>query len=425
MSKFIIKGGNSLSGDVDLRGNKNAALPIISATVMVDGKVTLRNVPNISDVKVLLRILKSLGSKIRYADKGKTLTIDNTGIDSVAMDKDLVGKFRGSVLLMGPMLARFKKITTWLPGGCNLGQRQIDSHIIGFQNMGAKVIMNDWIELDGANMKGKFMWLDEASVTGTENLIMAAVLTKGETVIYNAASEPHVQDLCNFLNEVGADIKGIGSNRLVINGVEALHGGEWEIIADHMEIGTFISIAMMTDGEIRIKNALKEYMNRTLFDFEKLGLKYKWDNEDLIVLKQGKYVVKNLLGGGMNKIDCNIWPAFPADLLQFMVVNATKTSGQILIHDKMYEGRLFFYDQLRQMGANIIMCDPHRLIVTGHTPLKGTKLIAPDIRAGMSLVVAGLSARGVSEIDNIEVVDRGYEDLENRLSALGADISRE
>lgn len=424
MAKFVIEGDIPLKGEVEVGGNKNAALPIICATILTDKKITLKNVPKITDVKVLLRIMKSMGTKIKYEDKGRTLIIDNSNLSPIQLDKNLVGKFRGSILLVGPMLARFKKVETWMPGGCKIGQRPIDSNITGFEQLGAKVVIDEWIKLEGHNMKGDFIWLDDATVTGTENLIMCAALTNGVTTIYDAASEPHVQDLCNFLNSIGAKITGIGSNLLVIEGVNELNSGEWEIISDHMEIVHFISAAMMTEGEILIKSALKPHLYKILQDFVKLGLSCSWKGEDLYVNGKINLKKKMTMTGRINEIYCYVWPQFPADVLQYMVVNATKPEGSIIIHDKMYENRLFFFDQLNQMGANIVMCDPHRLLITGPTKLKGTNLVALDIRGGAALVIAALGARGKSVIDHIELIDRGYEDFELKLNSLGANIIR-
>lgn len=425
MSKFIIEGAKPLNGEINISGNKNAALPIICATLLSEEKITLKNVPKISDITVLLRIMKSLGSKVRYEDKGSTLTIDNSALSYKTLDKDLVGKFRGSILLMGPLLAKFGKIQTWMPGGCKLGQRPIDTHLLNFQKLGAVIEMDEWIEIDGANLKGSFIWQDEASVTGTENIIMASVFAKGTTTIYNSASEPHVQDLCNFLNSIGAKIAGVGSNKLTIEGVSKLNGGEWTIIKDHMEIGGFVALGMMTEGEIIIKDALPEHMYKILFEYSKLGVKTKWNGNDLIVPDQKNYKIKNMIGDQMNKIESLIWPGFPTDILQIMLVAATRADGEILIHEKLFEERLFFYDQLRRMGAKVIMCDPHRVVVTGPVKLKGSKLNATDLRAGMALMIAALSARGVSELSNAEEIDRGYENIEQRLKNLGAVISRE
>lgn len=425
MSKFIIEGDQPLNGEIKIAGNKNAALPIICATLLTDEKVVLKNVPRISDITVLLRILKSLGSKIKYEDKGAVLKIDNSNLNYKSLDKDLVGKFRGSVLLMGPLLAKFGRIQTWMPGGCKLGQRPIDTHLLNFQKLGAKINMDEWIEIDGKDLKGSFIWQDEASVTGTENIIMASIFAKGTTTIYNAACEPHIQDLCNFLNHLGAKISGVGSNKLIIEGVDKLTGGEWSIISDHMEIGGFVALGMVTEGELVIKDAMPEHMHKILYDFSKLGVKTRWSGNDLIVPDQKNYKIKNMIGDQMNKIESLVWPGFPTDILQIMIVAATQAEGEILIHEKLFEERLFFVDQLKRMGAKIIMCDPHRLVVSGATKLKGGKLNATDLRAGMALMIAALSARGISELGNAEEVDRGYENIEQRLRDLGAVIRRE
>ncbi len=426
MSSYKIIGGVPLRGTVSPRGNKNAALPIIAATILTDEPVTLTNVPDILDVRVQIKILKKLGAIVKYNRKEHTLKVHAKKLMKTKLDKEEVLKIRGAVLFLGPVLARAGKITLYSPGGCSLGKRPIDSYLNAIEKLGAKVVYEkNAFKVTANKLKGRRIWQIEKAVTGTENLIMASVLAKGRTEIINAASEPHVQDLCNILNKMGAKISGIGSDRLIIDGVEKLYGTEHRISNDFMEIGTFITAAAVTKGEIRIENAMKDHLDMILAQFHKFGVKTKWDAETLIVQgDKSKLESKTYLDGSMNKIECLPWPGFPPDLLQFMIVVAIHSKGKILIHDKMYEGRLFYTQELNKMGAEIFMADPHRLVVFGPKALRGKVLKSPDIRAGMSLLIAALSAEGESIIERGEIIERGYEDIEGRFKKLHARIER-
>jgi len=425
MSSYRVIGGKKLRGTITPRGNKNATLPIIAASILTSGKVKISNIPNISDVRTQLKILRKLGASVKYNRKDGVAEIRTKKLKTTKLDKQDVLKTRGSILFLGPLIGRAGKATLWSTGGCNLGKRPVDSYFQAIEKLGAKVeSLNSSIVVKAGNLKGKRIWQSEKAVTGTENLIMAAVLAKGTTEIINAASEPHVQDLCNFLNKMGAKIKGIGSDRLFIEGVETLYGTEHEISTDFMEVGTFITAAVVTGGEIRIEKAMPEHMDMILNEFAKFGVKTKWDQDTLIVPAGQKLKTKCYLDGSMNKLECLPWPAFPPDLLQFMIVLATQSKGRILIHDKMYEGRLFYTSELNNMGADIFLSDPHRLIVQGPTKLRGKVLKSPDIRAGMSLLVAALAAEGESIIERGEIIERGYSDIEERFKSLGAQIER-
>jgi len=425
MSSYRVIGGKKLRGTITPRGNKNATLPIIAASILTSGKVKISNIPNISDVRTQLKILRKLGASVKYNRKDGVAEIRTKKLKTTKLDKQDVLKTRGSILFLGPLIGRAGKATLWSTGGCNLGKRPVDSYFQAIEKLGAKVeSLNSSIVVKAGNLKGKRIWQSEKAVTGTENLIMAAVLAKGTTEIINAASEPHVQDLCNFLNKMGAKIKGIGSDRLFIEGVDTLYGTEHEISTDFMEVGTFITAAVVTGGEIRIEKAMPEHMDMILNEFAKFGVKTKWDQDTLIVPAGQKLKTKCYLDGSMNKLECLPWPAFPPDLLQFMIVLATQSKGRILIHDKMYEGRLFYTSELNNMGADIFLSDPHRLIVQGPTKLRGKVLKSPDIRAGMSLLVAALAAEGESIIERGEIIERGYSDIEERFKSLGAQIER-
>ncbi len=426
MSSYKIIGGKPLYGTITPNGNKNAALPIISASLLTDEEVILTNVPDIIDVRVQIRILKKLGAIVKYNRKEHTLKVHAKKLKTTKLDKEEVLKIRGAILFLGPILARAGKITLYSPGGCSLGKRPIDSYLHAIEKLGARVVYQaNSFKVSALKLKGAKIWQSEKAVTGTENLIMASVLAKGKTEIINSASEPHVQDLCNFLNKMGADIQGIGSDRLIINGVEKLYGTKHRISNDFMEIGTFITAGAVTKGEIRIENAMKEHLDMILNEFKKFGVKTKWEGETLVVQgDKSNLVTKTYLDGSMNKVECLPWPAFPPDLLQFIIVLATQSKGKILIHDKMYEGRLFYTQELNKMGAEIFMADPHRLIVFGSTKLRGKILKSPDIRAGMSLLIAALSAEGESVIERGEIIERGYERIEERFRKLHANITR-
>lgn len=424
MSSYIITGGKPLKGRIKPGGNKNAALPIIAASLLTNQKVTLHNVPNISDVAVQLKILKKLGAEVKRNIVNNTVEIEAKNITSHKLSKDDVMKTRGSILFLGALAGRSKEVEMWSPGGCNLGKRPVDSYLVALEKLHAQIEIEDTcFKVNAKNMKGSRVWLSEKAVTGTENVIMAAVLTDGNTEIINAASEPHVQDLCNFLNKMGAKISGIGSDHLYIEGVSSLNGTEHTIMTDFMEVGTFIAAAAVTGGEITIENAIPEHMTQIIDEFAKLGVSVEIKGNDIIA-KQGDMKIRSYLDGSMNKIECLPWPAFPADLLQFMIVVATQSQGRILIHDKLYEGRLFYTSELVKMGADIFMADPHRIVVNGKTALKGKVLTSPDIRAGMSLLIAALAAKGESVIERGEIIERGYENIQEKFLALGATIKR-
>lgn len=424
MSSYIITGGKPLKGRIKPGGNKNAALPIIAASLLTNQKVTLHNVPNISDVAVQLKILKKLGAEVKRNIVNNTVEIEAKNITSHKLSKDDVMKTRGSILFLGALAGRSKEVEMWSPGGCNLGKRPVDSYLVALEKLHAQIEIEDTcFKVNAKNMKGSRVWLSEKAVTGTENVIMAAVLTDGNTEIINAASEPHVQDLCNFLNKMGAKISGIGSDHLYIEGVSSLNGTEHTIMTDFMEVGTFIAAAAVTGGEITIENAIPEHMTQIIDEFAKLGVSVEIKGNDIIA-RQGDMKIRSYLDGSMNKIECLPWPAFPADLLQFMIVVATQSQGRILIHDKLYEGRLFYTSELVKMGADIFMADPHRIVVNGKTALKGKVLTSPDIRAGMSLLIAALAAKGESVIERGEIIERGYENIQEKFLALGATIKR-
>ena len=423
MEKFVIHGGMPLNGTVVPSGNKNAALPILAATLLSDKPITLHNLPNIGDVRTMMLLLEDLGASVeRHNDH--SVTVHAASIRSTCPDPKLFSEIRGSMTLLGPMLARAGRITLALPGGDRIGRRRIDTHLLALGALGAEVRFDDDFEMKADALRGADIWLDEASVTGTENAIMAACLAQGETVIRNAASEPHVQGLCQFLNGVGAQIEGIGSNVLRIQGRECLEGGEYTIGADFMEVGSFIGLAAVTGGEILIKNAAPEHLGMIRIVFERLGVHTEVRGQDIFVPAGQPLAIVDDLGGVVPKIDDAPWPGFPTDLLSIILVVATQAQGTVLIHEKMFDSRLYFVDRLIVMGARIILCDPHRAVVVGPSPLHGETLHSPDIRAGMALLIAALCASGESVIQNIQQIDRGYERIDLKMKALGARIER-
>ena len=423
MEKFIIEGGIPLTGTIVPSGNKNAALPILAATLLTDKPVTIHNLPNIGDVRTMLALLEDLGATIqRHSDRSATVHVGK--LCSTCPDPALFSQIRGSLTLLGPLLARAGHITLTLPGGDRIGRRRIDTHLLALGALGAQVKQNDLFEMQATGLHGADIWLDEASVTGTENAIMAATLARGETRIRNAASEPHVQDLCHFLNILGAQIEGIGSNALHIQGRERLGGGECTIGPDFMEVGSFIGLAAITGGEIRIKSAAPQHLGMIRMIFARLGVHFEIDGDDILVPSEQPLVIVDDLGGTVPKIDDSPWPGFPSDLMSIALVVATQAKGTVLIHEKMFDSRLYFVDRLIAMGARIILCDPHRAVVVGPSSLHGETLNSPDIRAGMALLSAALCAKGQSVIYNIDQIDRGYERIETKLQALGARIER-
>ncbi len=423
MEKFVIEGGVPLSGTVVPSGNKNAALPILAATLLTDKPVTLHNLPHIGDVQTMLTLLEDIGASVQRHDH-HTVTVHAAEIKSTCPDPKLFSEIRGSLTLLGPMLARAGRITLTLPGGDRIGRRRIDTHLLALNALGAETEYNDRFEMRAAALHGADIWLDEASVTGTENAVMAATLARGETIIRNAASEPHVQDLCHFLNSLGAQIDGIGSNVLRIQGCQALGSGESTIGPDFMEVGSFIGLAAVTGGEILIKNAAPEHLGMIGMVFRRLGVHFDVRGEDIFVPSPQSLTIVDDLGGAVPKIDDAPWPGFPTDLMSIALMVATQARGTVLIHEKMFDSRLYYVDRLIAMGARIILCDPHRAVVVGPSELHGETLHSPDIRAGMALLIAALCATGESTIQNINQIDRGYERIETKLQALGARIER-
>ncbi len=433
MSSFEVIGGNKLSGTIIPQGAKNEALQILSAVVLTNQLVTISNIPDILDVNLLIELLHEMGVKVtRIKSDTYTFKADEIDINYLASAefRKKSGRLRGSVMLAGPMLARFKKAFIPKPGGDKIGRRRLDTHIIGFEKLGAIYAYDDALgcfTLTANQLKGGYMLLDEPSVTGTANIVMAAVLAEGVTTIYNAACEPYLQQLCNMLNRMGAKIAGIGSNLLTIEGVDSLIGTEHRLLPDMIEIGSFIGLAAMTQSEITIKNAGVEHLGIIPEKFKQLGIQFEIRNNDIYIPSQETYTVQTFLDGGILTISDHPWPGFTPDLLSIVLVVATQAIGSVLIHQKMFESRLFFTDKLIDMGAQIILCDPHRATVIGlgrKNNLRGITMSSPDIRAGQALLIAALSAEGKSTIQNIEQIDRGYQFIDERLRNLGADIKR-
>ncbi len=425
MASFTVEGGRSLSGSIRPAGNKNAALPCLTACMLVGGPVVLENVPRIRDVETLLEILESLGADVAWTGPN-AVRVDASGVTVGRVDRAMAVKIRASLLLAGPLLARFGEVELPPPGGDVIGRRRMDTHFLAFEALGARVTLDAGYRVHAPDgLKGTKVFLDEPSVTGTENAIQAAVLAKGTTRLLNAASEPHVQDLCNLLNAMGGRIEGIGTNQLVIHGVEELHGATFRIGSDHIEAGSFIGLAAVTNSVLTIEDAPLEHMDSTLIGFRRLGVECTVNGGDLVVHGEGDHVIRQDAFGAVSKIDDGPWPAFPADLTSIALVTATQCRGTILVHEKMFESRMYFTDKLVGMGARIILCDPHRAVVVGPAPLRGDGLESPDIRAGMALLIAALGARGQSVIQNIRQIERGYERIDERLRNLGAHIERQ
>ncbi len=433
MEAFEIVGGKKLKGEIIPQGAKNEALQIICATLLTDEKVVLNNLPNIIDVNNLIKLLDKMGVKVEKIKEDKySFQADNVNTEYIGSQEFLSesSKLRGSVMIIGPMLAKYGKALVPKPGGDKIGRRRLDTHIIGLQNLGAEFILNrdnGYATLKAKKLKGAYMLLDEASVTGTANIIMAAVLAEGTTTIYNAACEPYIQQLCKMLLNMGADIKGVGSNLITIKGVDKLNGCEHTMLPDMIEIGSFIGLAAMTQSELTIKNVRFDQLGVIPEVFAKLGIDFKLIGDDIFIPSQEEYQVETFLDGGILTISDAPWPGFTPDLLSIVLVTAIHAKGSVLIHQKMFESRLFFVDKLIDMGAQIILCDPHRASVIGlnrqHT-LKGLELTSPDIRAGVALLFTALSAKGKSTIYNIEQIDRGYQNIDKRLLNIGADIKR-
>lgn len=424
MGTFLVEGGRRLEGRIRPAGNKNSALPCLAATVLADAPVTLENVPRIRDVLTFIEIVESLGAVVTW-DGPNVLTVDAADVRPDRVDAELAKRIRASLLLAGPLLSRHGQVQLPPPGGDVIGRRRMDTHFLAFRALGAEVSLNGGFTIRADRLKGADFFLDEPSVTGSENAIMAAVLAKGVTTIRNAAAEPHVQDLCHLLNEMGARISGIGTHRLTIEGVDSLGGARFAIGADHIETGSFIGLAAVTGSDITIEDAPIEHLDSTLIGFRRLGIHCDVQGSDLFVRGSEEHVVRSDAFGAVPKIDDGPWPAFPADLTSIALVAATQAKGTILIHEKMFESRMYFTDKLVGLGASIILCDPHRAVVVGPSQLRGGVVESPDIRAGMALLIAVLGAEGTSRIYNIRQIERGYERIDERLRALGASIERE
>lgn len=433
MESFIIEGGHPLSGTITPQGAKNEALEVICATLLTEEKVVMRNVPDILDVNNLILLLKDIGvsveriGKNEYTFESKDINLDYLGSEEFVKK---CSSLRGSVLMIGPLLARFGKAVVAKPGGDKIGRRRLDTHFLGFKNLGAKFVHSEGsntFEIKASRLKGTYMLLDEASVTGTANIVMAAVLAKGTTTIYNAACEPYIQQLCKMLNAMGAKISGIASNLLTIEGVDKLYGTDHTILPDMIEVGSFIGMAAMVGNGLRIKNVSVENLGIIPDAFRRLGVKILIEGDDLYIPHVPHYQVDSFIDGSIMTLADAPWPGLTPDLISVLLVVATQARGSVLVHQKMFESRLFFVDKLIDMGAQIILCDPHRAVVIGHdhkVRLKAGRMTSPDIRAGIALLIAALSANGTSRIDNIAQIDRGYEDIEARLNALGANIKR-
>ncbi len=434
MNSFIIEGGRPLSGTITPQGAKNEALQVICASLLTDEAVTIQNIPDILDVNNLIQLLRDVGVSVtKHSRNDYTFQADKVRLDYLESDEFVrkCAALRGSVLMIGPLLARFGRAIVAEPGGDKIGRRRLDTHFLGFKKLGAQFDFNakrNVYDIHSEHMKGCYMLLDEASVTGTANIIMAAVLAEGTTTIYNAACEPYIQQLCRMLNSMGAHIEGIGSNLLTIAGASSLHGTTHRILPDMIEVGSFIGMAAMTGNGIRIKDVSLENLGIIPEAFRRLGIKIQVEGDDIFVPAQPHYEIDSFIDGSIMTIADAPWPGLTPDLLSVLLVVATQARGSVLFHQKMFESRLFFVDKLIDMGAQIILCDPHRAVVIGHDrekTLRAGRMTSPDIRAGIALLIAAMSANGTSRIDNIAQIDRGYEDIEKRLNALGANIVRE
>lgn len=433
MESFIIEGGHALSGTITPQGAKNEALEVICAALLTPEEVRIKNIPDILDVNNLIKLLTDIGVTVERISRNEySFKAENINLGYLESDEFIrkCASLRGSVLMIGPLLARFGKAVVTKPGGDKIGRRRLDTHFLGFKNLGAKFKHNDerkTFEITGKKLKGCYMLLDEASVTGTANIIMASVLAEGTTTIYNAACEPYIQQLCHLLNRMGARISGIASNLLTIVGVKSLHGAEHKILPDMIEVGSFIGMAAMVGNGIRIKNVSLRNLGIIPDSFRRLGVKIDTENDDLIIPHMDHYEIDSFIDCSIMTLSDAPWPGLTPDLLSVLLVVATQARGSVLFHQKMFESRLFFVDKLIDMGAQIILCDPHRAVVVGHDHkirLRAGRMTSPDIRAGIALLIAAMSANGTSRIDNIAQIDRGYEDIEARLNKLGAKIER-
>ena len=433
MASFIIEGGHLLQGTITPQGAKNEALQVICATLLTEEEVIIRNIPNIRDVNNLIQLLRDIGVKVSKKEENTyTFKADKLNLDYLQSDEFVkkCAALRGSVMMIGPLLARMGKAVITKPGGDKIGRRRLDTHFLGFKKLGAtfnRVEGRDVYEISAKQLKGTYMLLDEASVTGTANIVMAAVFAKGTTTIYNAACEPYLQQLCKMLNSMGARISGIASNLLTIEGVDSLHGTDHLILPDMIEVGSFIGMAAMCGNGVRIKDVSVENLGIIPDAFRRLGVEIEVEGDDLWIPRQDHYEIQSFMDGTIMTLADAPWPGLTPDLLSVLIVVATQARGSVLFHQKMFESRLFFVDKLIDMGAQIILCDPHRAVVVGHDrkiTLRGGRMSSPDIRAGIALLIAAMSAKGTSRIDNIEQIDRGYENIEARLNALGAKITR-
>ena len=433
MTTFKVKGGHKLKGEIYPQGAKNEALQVLCAVLLTSEEVVMKNVPDIIDVNILINLLKDLNVKIKKIDSSTySFKAENVNINYLSSEeyKKKSSRIRGSIMLIGPLLARYGKGFIPRPGGDKIGRRRVDTHFIGFENLGAKFIYdnkNEYYEVNANKLKGAYMLLDEASVTGTANIIMTAVMAQGETIIYNAACEPYIQQLCKMLNAMGANITGVGSNLIKIQGVKHLSGCTHKILPDMIEIGSFIGLAALTKSEITIKNVAYQQLGIIPNIFKKLGIKIQLKGDDIFIPSQENYEIKSFIDGSILTISDAPWPGLTPDLLSIILVVASQAKGSVLIHQKMFESRLFFVDKLIDMGAQIILCDPHRATVIGLNQkfkFKPTTMSSPDIRAGVSLLLAALAAEGESTIHNVEQIDRGYQNIDKRLNAIGAQIKR-
>ena len=421
--QFIVEGGRRLSGTIRPSGNKNAALPIVAAALLTEHPVTLENVPRIRDIETLVDLIKTTGVQAEWKGRN-TLHIHAKTVNATSLDAAMCARIRASILLAAPLLARCGRVELSPPGGDVIGRRRLDTHFLALAELGATHEFTDRISFSTKGLRGADVFLDEPSVTGTENAVMAAVAATGTTTLRNAASEPHVQDLCRFLVALGAKIQGIGTNLLTIHGGAPLTGGTHEIGPDHIEVGSFIGLAAVTRSELRIERAGVEHLRSIRLGFERLGISTRAEGDDLVVPAAQAMEIQSDLGGHVPKLEDQPWPAFPADVMSIAIVAATQCNGIILMHEKMFESRMFFVDKLVGMGARIVLCDPHRALVAGPSELRGATVESPDIRAGMAMLIAALCAKGTSTINNVGQIDRGYERIDERLNALGANIRR-
>ncbi|MBL8984899.1 MAG: UDP-N-acetylglucosamine 1-carboxyvinyltransferase [Gemmatimonadales bacterium] len=421
--RFVVTGGRPLNGTVRPAGNKNAALPILAATLLAEGPVDLANVPRIRDVEMMIALLEHLGARVEWTGPNE-VRVDTAAAVAKPLDPELCARIRASILLAAPLLARFGQVVLPPPGGDVIGRRRVDTHFLALEALGASVMVGDRYEIEARKLKGADVFLDEPSVTGTENALMAAVKAEGTTVLRNAAAEPHVQDLARMLVAMGAEIEGIGSNTYLIRGGRPLKGTRFEIGPDHIEIGSFIGLAAVTNGQLTIEGVRGDDLRATLIGFDRLGIRPRLEGNRLTIDRDQERRIRADLGGHVPKLEDGPWPAFPADTMSIAVVAATQCTGMVLIFEKMFESRLYFVDKLIGMGARIVLCDPHRAVIAGPSPLRGGTVESPDIRAGMAMLLAALAAEGQSTIHNVGQIERGYERIDTRLRELGAVIER-